>query len=521
MINLKDQIQSVVNVYKSGKLDNAEYSCKRLINENPKIVFLYNLYGLILSSQNKIEDAIKSYKKGLLLDPSFAMLHNNLGLLYEIKKKIIKAENCYIKSISLDQSIPEPHNNLGKLYSSQNKYEKAIKSYKKAIELNPNTPYPHHNIAQLYISLGNFKKAREHLDLTIKINPNFVYAHRAINRIYKYESNNDKHLKELIKIYKNPSIKSFDSKMQIAFSLGKAYEDIKDYKKSFNYYKEANLTFRNQIKYSNDEEANNFSEIKKIYNKALIKNYSQLGKKNEKPIFILGMPRSGTTLVEQIISSHPQVFGGDEVEIIPEIIDKFIGRKGMSLFFSDKKNLNKKKLLQMADYYIEKMKELSKNSERSTDKYPANFLSIGFIKLILPNAKIINCNRNPKDNCLSIYKNHFTSLKIKYAYSLDEIVNYYNLYTDLMKHWNKLVPNFIYNISYERLISDTKYEIKNLLNFCDLKWDDACLNFYDNMRPIKTASDTQVRKKIYSTSINSWLKYEDYLKDVFKNIKII
>ena len=158
------------------------------------------------------------------------------------------------------------------------------------------------------------------------------------------------------------------------------------------------------------------------------------------------------------------------------------------------------------------MDKISNNANRSTDKLPINFQSLGFIKLILPNSKIVHCSRSPQDTIFSIYKNHFPGGAIKFAYDLDELVNYYNLYSDLMSHWNKLFPSFIFNISYESLIGDTKNQINKLLTFCNLEWQDDCLKFYNNKRPIKTASDNQARNKIFNSSINSWINYEKHLK---------
>ena len=149
---------------------------------------------------------------------------------------------------------------------------------------------------------------------------------------------------------------------------------------------------------------------------------------------------------------------------------------------------------------------------------PTNFLAIGFIKLILPKSKIIHCYRNPKDNCMSIYKNYFTSGKVNFSHNLNEIVEYYNLYKDLMKHWNDLLPSFIYNIKYENLITDSEIQIKKLIKFCDLKWSESCLDFHNNNRPIKTASRIQARSKIYNTSINSWKNYDKYLSEYFKKL---
>ena len=164
------------------------------------------------------------------------------------------------------------------------------------------------------------------------------------------------------------------------------------------------------------------------------------------------------------------------------------------------------------------MKNISGNFERTTDKMPENFLWIGFIKLILPKSKIIHCYRNPKDNCLSIYKNHFPGGKINFSYDLDEIVEYYKLYSDLMNYWNDLLPNFVFNIKYENLITNTENEVRNLLKFCNLDWNENCLNSHNNKRPVHTASDVQARKKIFTSSINIWKNYQIYLNDHFKNL---
>ena len=191
----------------------------------------------------------------------------------------------------------------------------------------------------------------------------------------------------------------------------------------------------------------------------------------------------------------------------------------MKLFFAEDSIVNNKSLEKIGKEYILKMNNLSKNSKRTTDKLPINFLYIGFIKLILPNAKIIHCDRNPKDIILSVFKNHFPGGKIKFAYNLDELVEFYNLYADLMKHWNKVLPNFIYNIKYESIISNIESEVKSLLLFCNLDWEKDCLNFYNNKRTIKTASDSQVRKKIYNSSVDTWKDYNKHLSEYFKKIK--
>jgi len=228
------------------------------------------------------------------------------------------------------------------------------------------------------------------------------------------------------------------------------------------------------------------------------------------------MPRSGTTLVEQILSSHQEVFGGDELNFMPNLIEKYFDNKAKKLFLEDIITINRNSLKSIGQEYINDLKNISNDSERITDKLPINFKWIGLIKLILPNSKIVHCVRNPKDNCISIFKNYFNNPQLNFAYNLEEISEFYNLYNDLMKYWKKTLPKFIINIKYEKIIQNPEQQIRNLLKSCNLSWNSNCLKFYDNKRAIKTASDTQARKKIYKSSIDSWKNYEKYLGKFFK-----
>ena len=519
MEKLKKEIQSIVDLYKSRDLSKAELLCKKLIEANPKVEFLYNLLGLILVGQGKIETAIEYYNKAIKINSNFAMPYNNLGLLYVNHKfDYKKAENFYKKSISLDPKILEAQNNLGSLYNTLNKFEEAISCYKKAILINPKIGYIHHNLANVYLAIGNFTEAKKHFKESVKLNPNYSNSHRSLSRLTKYRSDTDENFKELINTYYRINISDTENKTNLGFALGKAYEDIENFDKSFTYYIEANTIYRKKINFSLKLEKEKFQEIKNTFHQKLYEKYQNVGSKDHSVIFILGMPRSGTTLLEQILSNHPKIFGGDEQEFIPKLLQKKFGDHQLRLFFEGIVNFDESDFKVIGEEYINKMRNISNNSEKSTDKLPENFLWIGFIKLILPYAKIIHCSRRPEDICLSLFKNHFRSGKIKYSYDLKEIVEYYNLYNDLMKHWYNLFPNSILNVKYENLISNTENEVKNLLRSCNLDWNDNCLNFYNNKRPIKTASDIQARNKMYKSSMNSWEKYEKYLKDYFKKL---
>tara|TARA_Y100000590_G_scaffold302684_1_gene341214 strand:+ start:2852 stop:4414 length:1563 start_codon:yes stop_codon:yes gene_type:complete len=519
MQSLQKEIQFLVDLYKAKQLEKAEITANKLIKANPRIALLYNILGLILSDQNKIEEAIKCYEHGLKVNPEFAMIYNNLGSIYKSRSEYSKAEEYYKKAIQYQSNMPEPYNNLGNLYRSTNRYDECETSYKKAIENNPKFYWAFYNLGIHLTNMGNFDEAKNAFNATIKINPKFYPAHRSLSRIKKYKTKEDEHIKLLLKLYNEIKTNNGGNSVDLSFALGKAHEDIKSFEKSFEFYKEGNFLQRQIIKFSISDEKYNFERIKNFFKVDLFNKLKNVGCMDKSPIFILGMPRSGTTLVEQIISSHNKVFGAGEIEFLPKILNLNLGKNYMESLTSEIINLDDKNLKEMGNEYVNKIKNISSNKSFITDKLPLNFLHIGFIKLMLPNSKIIHCKRNSKDNILSIFKNHFPYSKISYAYDLKEIVEYYNLYEDLMTHWNVVLPNQIFSICYEDLINNTENKIKELLANCNLEWDDNCLNFYKNKRAIVTASDAQIRNKINNKSINSWENYEKNLKEYFLNLK--
>ena len=513
---LKREIQQVVNLYKSQKYLEAELLVRKLVGINPKISFLYNLLGLILVGQGKNDEAIKYYEKGISIRPNYAMIYNNLGTVYKAKRNYVKAENYYNKSIKLNNKLPEAQNNLGNLYIDLNKHTEAIISFKKSISINPNLYIAHYNLGILYKSIGKFDESKKYLKETIRLCPQFYNAHRAFSQINTYKAN-DNHINLMKKFYNKSNINNSD-KMTLAFALGKAFDDIKNFGNAFKYYDKGNKLRRNSIKFSLKKENEEFLDIEKTFTKSFYNKYLKAGKEDSSPIFILGMPRSGTTLVEQIISSHPKVYGGGELNLFNDFVKNYFYKDGYFSIEYINKN-NDKNFRRIGQKYIDEIKRISGKSERVTDKLPINFKWIGLIKLILPKSKIVHCARNSKDTCISIYKNFFTSTDLNYAYNFEELVNFYKLYESLMEFWKKNLPGFITEIKYEDLIKNPKIEIPKLIKDCNLSWNENCLKFYNNKRAIKTASDTQVRNKIYTSSINSWKNYNQYFKKDFAKLE--
>jgi len=512
MKNVDKKIQLLFNLLKKGKLNEAKELNKSLIREYPKNAFLYNTIGLIYFDEKNYNDALSSYKKGILINPKFAPLYNNLGNLHSFNKDYNEAEICFKKAIQLEKNNPESRNNLGNLYQDINKNQDAIDIYLSALNINPSFFPSHYNLAITYKNIGNFKKSKKHLNKTIELKPYFFSAHRTLSQIMTYKIN-DEHFTLLKKINNDTEIKK-NPNSELCFALGKAYDDIKDFKSAFFFFEKGNKIQRENITFSIENIKNEFTSIKKTFTSDLLLNFKQNLNNDSTPIFIVGMPRSGTTLTEQILSNHQDVFGADELSLLPDLISKHL-INGINISKKDIDLLNN-----ISNEYIINLKKISKNSKRVTDKLPINFKYIGLIKILFPNSKIIHCVRNPKDNCFSIYKNYFTSQKMNFAFDFDEICKYYNLYSDLMKHWKLLVPNFVYDISYEDLVKNPKNVINLLLEECNLEWNDSCLKFYENKRSVKTVSDTQVRKKMYTSSVDSWKMYKKNIESKFKEYKI-
>jgi len=512
------ELEDLFNLYHSKQLKKAKAKGIKLIRKFPKAFILHNMLGLILSEKKEFKKAIESFQKTIKIKPDFAIAYNNLGNIYKNNGRTNLAIKYYNKSIEINPNSPEAYNNLGNIYKSKNKLLDSINYYKQALKINPKLFIVHNNLGIAYKILGEFKEAKDCFIDSIKIKPDFYFAHRNLGLITKWKLP----LENLEKLKKNfIDLKDdTDQKRELAFTLGKAYEDISNIDEAYKYFLQGNEIARKSFNYSITKEKKLFKSIKFFFSKKLYKNtIIGVKKVNTNPIFIVGMPRSGTTLVEQILSCHSKIYAAGETEILDRLIIELTNKKFNHSFLNRNNLLSKKFIARCGNQYISELNRMSNGSKFITDKLPSNFKWIGLIKIILPNAKIVHCTRSARDTCLSIFKNYFPYRAMGYSYSLNEIVDYYKLYRKLMLYWENILSGFIYEIKYENLIYTPEAEIKNLFHYLNLNWEENCLNFHENKRPIHTASDTQVRKPLYKNSINNWKKYEKYLPSSFKKLE--
>lgn len=489
---------------KAGRLKLAEEVYKNILKKDKNNIDALRLFGLLAFKLKKYDIAEQLFIKVLKLNPSFALAWDNLAKLYRIQNKLSKSIPAFKNLIKLDPNNFEALVSLGTVYIKLSKYKDGIELYKRALVLNPENARVHLSMGHALKTLGNREECERAYHNAIKHYPlsGEAYWSLANLKTYQFDSNEIVAMENAIKNNMHQ-----DELIQVYFALGKAYETNKNYKKSFKNYQKGNWEQRKKINYNAEEYKKYTDEIIQFFssnNDLLNINKGYLAKD---PIFILGLPRSGSTLIEQILSSHSLIEGTQE---LPNIMGISREIKSMDI---DKKYPSNIKLLNDDDFYnyglkyINETKWTRSDKPYFIDKMPNNYIHIGLIKLILPNAKIIDARRNPMDACFSCFKQYFARGQ-HFTYDLDDIARYYKDYERLMDFWKSIFLDSIYTIKYEDVINDPHNEVHSLLNYLELDFEDSCLNFYKSKRPVKTASSEQVRQPIYKSGLDYWLNYE-------------
>ena len=433
--NVKIEVKNIQNLFLTKNYNLIIEVSKKAIRKYPKYSIFYNLLGLALNNLGKFSEAISVLLEGYKVNQKDLAIINNLANAYKNIYEYKNAENFYKQAIKLDQNYFNAYINYGNLKRELNLFKEANEQYLKALNINENDPMVNYALAMSYQSLGDFKKCEYYAKETLRLQPKFTKADLLISRSKKYK-NEDTHLNEMINKLKNSNLDD-QQKMELYFSIGKAFEDLNEISKSVEYLRKGNKIKNDFVKYNLKDEEAKFKNIKEIYLKIDKKKISTNFNKNlKKIIFILGMPRSGTTLVEQIISAHPDVYGSGELPYLSKIIqNEFIEVKKINAEKITSTIYDENEIKKISKRYLSYLEEYKINETYITDKAPLNFYWIGYIKIFFPNSKIIHCSRNAKDNCLSLYKNFFEG-KLDFCYSDHKLNSFFKLYKDIINFWN-------------------------------------------------------------------------------------
>ena len=502
-----------ITFFKLHQLDEAMKCYKKALVFNPDFADAFNNIGIVLLDLGQLNEAVKSYKAALKLKPDFAEAHYNLGVVFQDLERLDEAFISYKAAIVLQPDYADAHYNLGILFHNTDQLEMAIKSLEMAIIIHPENAEAHKYLGNTFQLNGQVDEAIKSYEKALSIKPDHADAHRNLSTVKKYTLEDEQII--LMKRLLNAGALDQSNRIHLCFALAKAYDDLGMQDELFKVLNEGNRLRKEQLKYSLDHHLNEHLNLKNLFyispdtpEKLVLHKSSKI-----RPIFVVGMPRSGTSLVEQIISSHQEVHGAGELNTLNKLIFPMVNE-----FSAKDSDVSEKTILSIRKDYLNFLSSLNVSKSIITDKMPSNFRYIGFILKAFPEAKIVNLKRDSRAICWSIYQRYFPGEGLGFAFNMKDLAGYYNSYNELMNFWHQEFPNKIYDICYEDLTTNQIEETKKLLKYCELEWDDNCLNFHTNKRAVKTTSSLQVRKKMYQGSSNAWKKHEAYLQPLIKNL---
>lgn len=463
--------------------------------------------ALRLQAAKRIDEAVELYHRAVFLRPDSVDVHHNLAFALMSQGRIDEAVMHYERAISLDPGHANAHNNLGIALATRGQLDQAAIHHQKALALDPHNVRAHVALANVFKFQGRFDDAMAEYDRAVAVRPDHADAHFSRCEIKTFHPG-DPELLALEALAARNDL-SPDKAIPVYFALHKALEDCGDYARAFEFLRRGNELKRRETRYDEPGVVSFFRRVSTLFDRDLLHRFEGAGDPSSVPIFVVGMPRSGSSMIEQILASHPQVRGAGELrdfEIAEQIVFTAGGRP--VAFPEYIPGMDGAALQRLAQIYLTRLPALGEGQLRIVDKALSNFVKIGLIRMILPNARIIHTMRDPVDTCLSCYSKLFTIGQL-FSYDLAELGRYYRMYTEMMSHWRSVLPQgAMLEVSYEDVVDDLEGQARRLLDYCGLPWDDRCLSFHTSGGVVRTASVAQVRQPLFRTSLQRWRKYE-------------
>jgi tetratricopeptide (TPR) repeat protein len=503
------------------KFEEAEHALRKAIQQNPRYIEAHNNLAQLLSSQkNEVEalrvlgEALKFAPKNvqtLLLTAKIQLRRNNLQAAEQAVRLALQEEAENAEALTL----------LGQVLHETDRYDEALEVLDRALQKAPENPEALNFYGVALKSVGRLDEAREHILKALRLNDAMYGAYANLNDLVDFsEGIGDELFNRMEAIFESIPNAEAEPFLALHFAYAKALDDRGQHEKALDHYIIGGRMKRAQLDYKESETHGFFDAIRAAFPKEVFENRKYQGLDDDRPVFIVGMPRSGSTLVEQILSSHPDVYGAGEVKYLARALGQLRDRfPSLPKYPEMVEKITPAQLDIVAKNYQQALAQGAGDAKRITDKLLTNYFFLGLINFLFPKAKVIHTRRDPVDTCLSGFTKLFKD-DMPHSYDLSELGRYYAKYRELMEHWEKVLPEgFMTTVVYEDVVADTEKQARRLIEFLGLEWNDKCLEFHKSDRPVKTASVAQVRKPIYKSAVQRWKKYGSGLQPLVDAIE--
>lgn len=491
------------------KLEEAEHALRKAIQQNPRYIEAHNNLAQLLAGQKKEVDALRVLSDALKFAPKNLQTLLITGRIQLRRNNLPAAEQAIRLALKEEPENAEALTLLGQVLHETDRYDEAIEVLEQAVAKNPDSPEALNFYGVALKSVGKLDEAREFILKALKMNDAMYGAYANLNDLVDFSNGvGDELFNRMEAIFESVQNKEAEPFLALHFAYAKALDDRGEHEKALDHYITGGRMKRAQLEYKESETFGFFDSIREAFPREAFENRKFAGLDDERPVFIIGMPRSGSTLVEQILSSHPDVYGAGEVKHLSRALGQLRDRfPSVPKYPEMMTKITPAQLDIVAKNYQQAIVQGAGDAMRITDKLLTNYFFVGMINLLFPKAKIINTQRDPVDTCLSGFTKLFKD-DMPHSYDLGELGRYYGKYRELMEHWEKVLPEgVLVTVQYEDVVADTEKEARRLIEFLGLPWNDKCVDFHKSDRPVKTASVAQVRKPIYNTSVQRWKKY--------------
>ncbi|MEP5766209.1 MAG: sulfotransferase [Halieaceae bacterium] len=514
-------LADAARLHADGNYEDAERKYREVLNKEPDNVNALRMLAMIAAAAQHVEDAERLLRKVIKLAPDYFTAQIDLGRIYKEQDRYEEAMACFRKAIELEPNNAKPWFLLAGTLAPAALTVEATEAYKRCLEIRPDHAGALLGLGHTLKTIGKQEEGIAAYRRCIDLKPDNGETYWSLANLKTFRFT-DEELAQMEQRLAAGEINHDSSEVNFMFALAKAYEDREDYDTAWHWYETGNNKQRGLVSYDPVHSQVTNDAILEVFDDELLQRLAGQGCDDPAPIFVLGLPRSGSTLIEQILASHSMVEGTSELPYLARVAASLNHNRADGINYPEAvRELAGSNLVQLGqDYLSYAQMHRVEGKPRFIDKMPNNFPNVGLLHLILPNAKIIDARRHPLDTCLGNFRQLFAKGQ-NFTYDLTEIGEYYLEYQRLMDAWHERLPGQVLTVQYEDNVADFENQVRRILEFCELPWEDACLRFYDTDRPIRTASSEQVRQPIYSDSLNYWKRYEDKLGELIEVLEPI